>query len=134
MKIHLGAEVNSGLAHTILVTAANASDISQLPHLLREDDKTVFGDKAYNEKSFKRMARRAGVFWGLSLKATSMHKPTAANERFNRKMSSIRSGAEHLFRIIKRQFGYTRVRYKGLVKNAAQMFTLVGLANLYHES
>lgn len=131
MKIHVGADVNSGLAHTVSVTAANASDVSQLPSLLREDDRAVFGDKGYVNNDLKRAARKAGVFWGVALKSSSTYKLTAANKRFNHTMSSIRARVEHLFRVIKRQFGYTSVRYKGLVKNAAQVFTLIGLTNLY---
>lgn len=131
MKIHVGADVNSGLAHTVSVTAANASDVGQLPVLLREDDRAVFGDKGYVDNHLKRAARKAGVFWGVSLKATTKHKLTTANRLFNRKMSSVRSRVEHLFRVIKRQFGYTKVRYKGIVKNAAQVFSLIGLTNLY---
>lgn len=50
MKIHVGADVNSGLAHTVAVTAANEADVSQLPNLLREDDRAVFGDKGYVDK------------------------------------------------------------------------------------
>ena len=49
----------------------------------------------------------------------------------NHKMSSIRARVEHVFRVIKRQFGYTKVRYKGIEKNAAQVFSLIGLTNLY---
>lgn len=131
MKIHVGADVNSGLAHTVAVTAANEADVSQLPNLLREDDRAVFGDKGYVDNRLKRAARKAGVFWGVALKSTTKHKLSAANKRFNHKMSSIRSRAEHLFRVIKRQFGYTKARYKGLAKNAAQVFTLIGLTNLY---
>lgn len=131
MKIHVGADVNSGLVHTVSVTAANASDVSQLPSLLREDDRAVFGDKGYVNNDLKRAARKAGVFWGVSLKSSSKYKLTAANKRFNHTMSSIRARVEHLFRVLKRQFGYTSVRYKGLVKNAAQVFTLMGLTNLY---
>jgi transposase, IS5 family len=131
MKIHVGADVNSGLAHTVSVTAANTSDVSQLPMLLREDDQAVFGDKGYVDNHFKRVARKAGVFWGVSLKSTTKHKLTYANRIFNRKMSSMRSRVEHLFRVIKQQFGYTKVRYKGIVKNAAQVFSLIGLTNLY---
>lgn len=71
------------------------------------------------------------MFWGVALKSIAKHKLTAANQRFNRKMSSVRSWVEHLFRVIKRQFGCTKVRYKGLAKNAAQVFTLIGLSNLY---
>ena len=67
----------------------------------------------------------------MALKASTHHPLTAANRRTNRRWSRTRSRVEHIFRVIKRQFGYTRVRYKGLVKNAAQVFTLIGLTNLY---
>src|SRR5574338_1186670 len=92
MKVHVGAYVKSGLAHTVAVTAANEADVSQLPNLLREDDRAVFGDKGYVDKGYvdnrlKRAARKAGVFWGVALKANTQHKLTAANQRFNRKMA-----------------------------------------------
>ena len=131
MKVHVGADVHSGLAHTVCVTAANASDIGQLPYLLREDDRAVFGDRGYVNNSLKRAARKAGVFWGVSLKASKQHPLTDANKRFNHRMSSVRARVEHIFRVIKRQFGYTKVRYKGIAKNAAQVFSLIGLTNLY---
>ncbi|MBP8202192.1 MAG: IS5 family transposase [Nitrospira sp.] len=131
MKIHVGADVNSGLVHTVSVTPANASDISQLPHLLREDDRAVFGDKGYVNNDLKRHARKAGVFWGVSLKASKQRPLSDANKRFNHRMSSIRARVEHVFRVIKRQFGYAKVRYKGIAKNAAQVFSLIGLTNLY---
>jgi IS5 family transposase len=131
MKVHVGADVNSGLVHTVSVTPANASDISQLPQLVREDDRAVFGDKGYVNNKLKHLARKAGVFWGVSLKASKQHPLTEANKRFNHRMSSIRARVEHVFRVIKRQFGYTKVRYKGIAKNAAQVFSLIGLTNLY---
>ncbi len=131
MKVHVGADADSGLVHTVSVTSANAPDNSQLPYLLREDDKAVFGDKAYADNQIKRQARQAGVFWGVSLKGTSKHQLTGANKRFNRKMSSIRARVEHVFRVIKCQFGYRKARYKGITKNAAQVFSLIGLTNLY---
>jgi len=131
MKIHVGADVNSGLVHTLSVTPANASDISQLPELVREDDRAVFGDKGYVNNQLKRLARKAGLFWGVSLKASKAHPLTEANKRFNHKVSSIRARVEHVFRVIKRQFGYTKVRYKGSAKNAAQVFSLIGLTNVY---
>ena len=81
------------------------------------------------QKSYKRAARAAGVFWGVSLKGTKERPLTGANKRTNRKLSSIRSRVEHVFRVIKCQFGYRKVRYRGIEKNAAQVFTLVGLAN-----
>ncbi len=54
MKVHVGADVNSGLVHTVSVTPANVSDINQLPHQVREDDRAVFGDKGYENKGYDR--------------------------------------------------------------------------------
>jgi IS5 family transposase len=67
----------------------------------------------------------------VGLKGSRSHPLCEANKRFNRKMSSIRARVEHVFRVLKCQFGYTKVRYKGIAKNAAQVFTLLGLVNLY---
>lgn len=131
MKIHVGADVNSGLAHTVSVTPANEPDINQLPNLLREDDRAVFGDKGYVDNRFKRAARAAGVFWGVALKARPKRRLSMSQQYRNYRMSSIRARVEHLFRVIKRQFGYTKVRYRGIAKNAAQVFMLIGLTNLY---
>lgn len=131
MKIHIGADVNSGLVHTVSVTTVNESDIRELPHLIREDDRAVFGDKGYVNNKLKRLARKAGVFWGGALKASAAHPLTEANKRFNHKMSLIRAPVEHVFRVIKHQFGYTKVRYKGIANNSAQVFSLIGLTNLY---
>ena len=130
MKIHVGADVQSGLAHTVGVTAANTAYVSALPHLIRADDRTVFGDKGYVDNKLKRRARKEGVR-GVSLKAPKQHPLTPANKRFNHKMSSIRARVEHIFRVVKRQFGYRKARYKGIAKNAAQVFSLIGLSNLY---
>lgn len=131
MKVHVGADAHSGLVHTVGVTSANVADVSGLPKLLREEDRALFGDKGYVHNGLKRFARRAGVFWGVSLKARPGRGLSEAHKRFNRKMSSIRAKVEHVFRVMKCQFGYKKVRYKGIAKNAAQVFSLIGLGNLY---
>jgi IS5 family transposase len=131
MKIHVGADVDSGVVHTVSVTPANVADITELPNLLREEDRAVFGDAGYVNNQYKRAARGAGVYWGVALKARPKSRLGASQKQRNRKHSSIRSRVEHIFRVIKCQFGYTKVRYKGLAKNAAQVFSLIGLTNLY---
>lgn len=131
MKVHVGADVHTGVAHTVSVTPAHASDISQLPNLLREDDRLILGDAGYVNDTYKRAARQAGVVWGVALKARPKRRLGSAQKRRNRKLSSLRSRVEHLFRVMKRQFGYTKTRYRGLAKNAAQVFTLIGLTHLY---
>ena len=80
MKVHVGADVNSGLVHTVSVTPANVSDINQLPHLVREDDRAAFGDEGYVNNKLKRPARKAGLFWGVPLKASKQHPLIEANK------------------------------------------------------
>jgi IS5 family transposase len=135
MKIHIGADVDSGAVHSVSVTAANRADISELPNLLRETDQVVFGDAGYASDEYKRGARALGMVWRIQDKAKPKDSRAAAlsgsQKKRNRRNSAIRARVEHLFRIIKRQFGYTRVRYRGLAKNTAQVMALIGLANLY---
>ncbi len=132
MKIHVGADVNSGTAHTVTVTAANEADISQLPDLLRADDEVIFGDAGYTSDSYKRGARALGLHW----KVNDKRKPSKGNlsnkqRKRNRQQSAIRARVEHLFRLIKCQFGYRKVRYRGLEKNRVQVMSLMAMANLY---
>jgi IS5 family transposase len=135
MKIHIGADVDSGAAHSVSVTAANRADISELPNLLRENDQVVFGDAGYASDEYKRGARALGMVWRVQDKAKPKGSLGAAlsgsQKKRNRRNSAIRARVEHLFRIVKRQFGYTKVRYRGLAKNTAQVMVLIGLANLY---
>ena len=132
MKAPIGADVHSGAAHGVQVTAANEADISQLPNLLRADDAAVFGDAGYASDSYKRGARALGIGGDVN----DRRKPgrgnlSASQKQRNRRNSKVRARVEHVFRIIKCQFGYRRVRYKGLAKNRAQVLSLVALANLY---
>jgi IS5 family transposase len=135
MKIHIGADVDSGAVHSVSVTAANRADISELPNLLRENDQVVFGDAGYASDEYKRGARALGMVWRVQDKAKPRGSRGAAlsgsQKKRNRRNSAIRARVEHLFRIVKRQFGYTKVRYRGLAKNTAQVTMLIGLANLY---
>lgn len=133
MKIHVGADVNCGSAHTVTVTAANEADIHQLPNLLREADEVIFGDAGYASDRYKRGARQLGLHWKVNdkRKPGSRGNLSAAQRKRNRKQSRIRARVEHLFRIIKCQFGYRKVRYRGLEKNRVQVMSLMAMANLY---
>jgi IS5 family transposase len=132
MKIHIGADVDSGAAHTVTVTAANEADINQLPKLLRSGDQVIFGDAGYTSDEYKRGARALGIHWKVNDKRKPKHGDLSGKQRKrNRQQSSIRARIEHLFRIIKCQFGYRQVRYKGLEKNRAQVMSLMVLANIY---
>lgn len=132
MKIHVGADVNHGGAHTVTVPPANEADISQLPSLLRDDDEVVFGDAGYTSDRYKRGARQMGMRWCVNDKRKAGHGNLSASQRKrNRRHSRVRARVEHLFRIIKCQFGYRKVRYKGLAKNRAQVMSLMAPANVY---
>lgn len=130
-KIHVGADVDSGAVHSVTVTAANTADIQELPRLLRPEDEVVFGDAGYASDEYKRGSRQLGIHWAVQDKGKPGHPLSAAQKKRNRKRSSVRARVEHVFRVIKRQFGFVKTRYKGLKKNAAQIHVLVGLANLY---
>lgn len=131
MKIHIGSDVNSNAIHSATVTSANIADISEMSKLLREEDEVVFGDAGYTSDSYKRGARSLGMSWKVNDKRKPKKNLSATQKKRNRKNSSIRARVEHCFRVLKCQFGYKKVRYKGLNKNRVQVFALLGLANLY---
>lgn len=102
-----------------------------MPHLLRPDDKVVFGDAGYVSDSYKRGARALGMTLKINDKRKPKKEMSSSQKKRNRKNSSVSARVEHCFRVIKCQFGYRKVRYKGLEKNRTQVFMLLGLANLY---
>lgn len=131
MKLHLGVDSSSGLAHSCTVTTAKTSDKTEMPNLLHGEEQAVFGDKGYIGDEDKRKARDVGVFWGVLDKSKPRRKLSSTQKKRNRKLSSIRAKVEHPFHVIKNLWGYWKVRYRGLRKNACQIFMLVGLANIY---
>jgi IS5 family transposase len=131
MKAHIGADVDSGAVHSVTVTPANVADITELPKLLREDDQVIFADAGYSSDSYRRGARQMGIHWYVNDKRKGNRNLSRSQRKRNRKQSSVRARVEHVFRVIKRQFGFQKVRYRGLEKNASQVNLLVGLANLY---
>lgn len=131
MKLHIGVDVQSGLAHTAGATTAKVHDSAVLGNLLREDDQAVFGDKGYVNNKLKQSARRHGIYWGILDKPRPKHQLSASQKRHNKKLASIRAKVEHPFRVIKQQFGYRKTRYRGIDKNGQQLFALLLSANLY---
>ena len=131
MKAHIGVDAKSGLVHTAGVTSGSVHDATVMHRLIRADDTAVYGDKGYASGAKKRAAEAAGVLWAVKEKATPGHRLTVRQRVRNRRFGKVRAKVEHLFRVLKCQFGYRKVRYRGLVKNAAQVFSLLALANLY---
>jgi transposase, IS5 family len=114
MKAHIGVDAKSGLVHTVKTTTGKVHDAKMTDDLIRADDTIILGDKGYVSDE-----RKPGRVLSSSQK------------RRNKKYGVVRAKVEHVFRVIKCQFGYRKVRYCGLFKNTAQMFSLMALANLY---
>lgn len=130
MKAHIGTDLN-GVVHSAAVTDASVHDSKVMDDLLHGEEASVYGDKAYANDAKRDAAKGAGVDWRVCRKARRGRKLTCADHSFNRKSNRTRGRVEHVFGVVKNQWGYRKVRYKGLRKNAAQVFTLLMLANFY---
>lgn len=131
MKAHIGVDSESGLIHSVETTTAKAHDRKPMHRLFHGKEKAVFGDKAYGKKQEKIFARKEGIFYGISDRGTQNHSLSSAQKKRNRKFSSVRSKVEHPFQVLKCQWGYVKVRYKGLFKNTMQLLSLFALVNLF---
>lgn len=130
MKTHIGVDNQTKLIHSVAVTAANVHDSQLLGDLLHGDETRVWGDSAYagQKKLLYEQAPNAKDF--TQKKGSRYRKLTEAEQSANRYKSKIRSRVEHVFGVMKRQFGFTKVRYRGLDKNAQCVFTKCALVNL----
>lgn len=131
MKLHIGVDSKTKLIHSVAVTAANVHDSQLLPDLLHGDETRVWGDSAYagQKDTMKTVAPSARDF---TQKKAARNRPLSDREQSrNRTKSSVRAKVEHVFGVIKRVFGYTKTRYRGLDKNAHAMFITSALANIF---
>lgn len=121
--------------HATTATAANVADVTQVDKLLHGKEREVFADAGYAGAD-KRVEPKRGRRWYIAtkrgrVKAIRDRQLRRLHERIERIKASIRAKVEHPFRVVKRQFGYVKVRYRGLAKNGAQVTTLFALANLW---
>jgi IS5 family transposase len=130
MKAHVGTD-KRGIVHSLTTTAANVHDSTQMAKLLHGQEREVFGDQAYWNESHRQSARALGIRYRINRRA-SRHRPLTEHERrINRLRSSARARCEHAFHVVKNLWGFGKVRYRGLAKNTARLFTAFALANLY---
>jgi IS5 family transposase len=131
MKLHIGVDSKTGLAHSAVVTAANVHDKHPLPQLLHGDEREVYGDSAYASQQ-ELIESKAPLAKDRTNQRVAGSGVVAELERIvNRIKSRVRSRVEHVFAVVKRQFGFAKVRYRGLAKNATRAFVALGLANIY---
>lgn len=131
MKAHIGVDSRTKLIHSVAATAANVHDSQALPELLHGQERRVWGDAAYSgQRDVIRHHAPNAANW-IQAKA-HRHRPLSEAERArNRTKSKVRAKVEHVFLVIKRIFGWSKVRYRGLAKNTHWLFISCGLAHLY---
>ena len=131
MKLHIGVDSQTGLTHSAMVTAANVHDKHPLPDLLHGQERRVYGDSAYasQKKLIEGKAPKAKDFTNQRVKKGGIVDEVVKGK--NRNKSRIRSRVEHVFGVVKRLWGFGKVRYRGLAKNATRAFTALALANIY---
>lgn len=131
MKLHIGVDSRTGLAHSAAVTAANVHDKHLLEDLLHGDERRVYGDSAYASQKtlIQAHAPKAKDFTNQRTRRGGQIDEVQRGK--NRNKSRIRARVEHVFAVIKRLWGFDKVRYRGLQKNATRSFVALGLANLY---
>jgi len=131
MKVHTGTDTDSGLVHTIRATAANVADVNMLGELMHGGEDSLHGDSAYHSKALKADAEASGIAFNVNQRGSKHRALTQSQRKRNRRLSRVRATVEHPFLVVKRLWGHTKVRYRGLKKNLAQMYTLFGLANVF---
>jgi IS5 family transposase len=135
MKAHIGVDAESGLVHTVIGTAANVHDINAGEALLHGKETDVYADAGY--QGIEKRCKADAVRWHVAMKPGRRRqldlsdRLDAIYDQIERLKAGIRAKVEHPFRILKQQFGYTKTRYRGLVKNTAQITTLFALGNLW---
>ncbi|HNJ82938.1 MAG TPA: IS5 family transposase [Piscinibacter sp.] len=134
MKAHIGVDADSGLVHTVTTTPANESDVGQIADLLHGKEQQVWADSGY--RGAQARVQREDLQWHIAARPSDIAKlpdgrRKAAIQKQEHRKASVRAKVEHPFRVIKRQFGLMKVRFRGLAKNTAHVVTLFALSNLW---
>ena len=137
MKAHIGVDAESGLVHTVVGTAANVNDVTQASNLLHGEETDAWGDAGYQGVDKREQFKDSKVRWEVALRPgkrraldpeRELHQLLEKAEKLK---ASIRAKVEHPFRVVKQQFAYAKVRYRGLAKNTARLTMLFALSNLW---
>lgn len=130
MRVHTGTDPH-GLVHTLTTTHAAASELEQLPYLLHGEERVLYGDQAYWTAADREACETAGIRYRVNRRG-HWRKPLSARwRRINRARSRVRARGEHAYHVVKRLWGFAKVRYRGLAKNTVRVYAAFALANLY---
>jgi len=131
LKAHIGVDAKEGHVHSVATSAANVADMHMLPDLLHGEERKVWGDAGYQgqAEAIKEAAPKAQ---DMTCRRTKFKDYVdQLQKKKNRSKSSVRAKVEHPFRIVKRIFGFDKVRYRGIAKNHNRLCANFALANLY---
>jgi IS5 family transposase len=131
MKAHIGVDSRNKLIHSVVATAANTHDSQVLGDLLHGEETRVWGDSAYTGQKEAMLSAAPAARDYTHAKGCRNRSLSKSQQASNRRKSSVRAKVEHVFFVIKRVFGFTKVRYRGLDKNAHRLFVASALANLF---
>ncbi len=137
MKAHIGVDDESGRVHSVVGTAANVADVPPVDKRRHGDEQRVGGDAGYTGVDKRPEHADRKVVWQIAARRSTYKKLGKrsvlykAKRRIEQAKAQVRAKVEHPFRVIKRQFGYVKTRFRGLAKNTAQLVTLFALSNLW---
>ena len=138
-KAHVGVDKDSGIVHTIKVTAANQHDVSMTSELLTGEETVVYGDSGYlgaekREDAVKKNKNGKRIRYKINCRPSQIAKKSTRSQgqlkRREREKSSIRAKVEHVFAVVKGQLRYRKTRYRGRQKQTAKLNMMFALANL----
>jgi len=131
MKAHLGVDSRTKLIHAVVATPANVADSTVLPDLLHGNETRVWGDQAYRGQRavIRQHAPKAQDFTNRRYRHRGVVDEVERAK--NRTKSKVRARVEHSIGVIKRVFGFAKVRYRGLTKNTHRLLVTCALANLF---
>lgn len=139
MKVHSGVDAGSGYVHTITGTSANVHDIAETAKLIRKDDEVAYGDSGYSGadkwEEIRNDEHLSKIEFRINKRPSSINVPKTYkginwDKQIEKRKSSTRCKVEHPFLIVKKQFGYAKVAYRGIAKNMNRFHILFASANL----
>ena len=131
MKAHVAVDSKTKIIHSAVATAANVADSTVLPDLLHGEETRVWGDQAYKGQSHVIKEGAPGAQDHTHRRYRYKNGIDEPERAKNRTKSSVRSKVEHVFQVMKLQFGFVKLRYRGLKKNAHRLFVTCALVNLF---
>ncbi len=130
MKFHIGAS-KQGVVHSLATGPAHEADITRVDELLHGQESELYGDQAYWSEDHRLHCKHAGIRYRVNRRAKRWHTLTVHQKAINCTRSRTRARGEHPFHVVKRLWGFTKVRYRGIYKNTVRAFAAFALANLY---